>query len=306
MRPIGSVKDRHQADLFSKYLVASGIASQVEEADGQWTVWVREEDQLETSRDELDAFLANPDNPKYQAVASDAARVREAEQRRRTAASRNTIDVRREVWNQPLTRRAPLTMAIIGVCVLLSLLSLVLPPAWYQRLQGALIFSDIYGDPAAVMAGDYWSGIRHGQIWRLVTPVFLHGGLPHLVFNMLCLYALGGQIEVRLGSRLLAVVALASAMAANLGQLSFTGPSFVGMSGVVYGLFGFSWIRMIVAPGDGLRISRETIGILIGWLVLGFVGVLDRALGISIGNESHLFGMVMGIVLALVMPRRRS
>ena len=63
--------------------------------------------------------------------------------------------------------------------------------------------------------------IEHGEIWRLVTPIFLHFGILHLVFNMMAFSALGTMIEIRRGSLRLAVMILVLAVASNVGQFLY-------------------------------------------------------------------------------------
>ena len=73
-----------------------------------------------------------------------------------------------------------------------------------------------------------------------------------------------------------------------------------GMSGVCYGLFGYLWIRMVLKPQDGLGLRKETVIILMAWLILGFTGILNQLLGVTIANWAHLFGMLMGMLIAWI------
>ena len=105
--------------------------------------------------------------------------------------------------------------------------------------------------------GTSFPEIRAGQVWRLVTPIFLHAGVLHLVFNMLWLYQLGGQIEAQESSGYFAVMVLVLAVICNTGQYVVSGPLFIGMSGVVYGLLGLKThakIALVVRKEpDGMR-----------------------------------------------------
>src|SRR5438270_379342 len=91
------------------------------------------------------------------------------------------------------------------------------------------------------------------ELWRVVTPAFIHFSEFHILFNMLWLFSLGGQLELRYGSARLVVLVLLMAVPSNLCQYFFStiviegwkpvvtqsSPLFGGMSGVVFGLFGF-------------------------------------------------------------------
>ncbi|MCB1134811.1 MAG: rhomboid family intramembrane serine protease, partial [Chlamydiia bacterium] len=61
--------------------------------------------------------------------------------------------------------------------------------------------------------GTPFERIRQGEVWRFVTPVFLHAGLFHIFFNMLWLIALGSQMEIRIGAfRYVAFIIVAAAV----------------------------------------------------------------------------------------------
>ena len=147
-------------------------------------------------------------------------------------------------------------------------------------------------------APDPYVDIRTGQIWRLFTPVFLHGGFIHYFFNMYMFYHLAGAIELRHGKWRLAMVVLASGILGNVGQFQFSDPvPLGGMSGVDYGLLGFLWIRGMLFPKDRLAIRRETVVVMLAYLLLGFTGVMDRAVA-PVANYAHLFGLIGGMGVA--------
>lgn len=299
MRHIGYVMNQQQADRFGDYLLTLGIHSQIEEEQGQWAVWIRDEDLVPQSRESLDEFHANPDASKYEAAIEEAARRRAEDRRRRAEASKNTHDVRRELWNQPATKRMPVTIGIILLCVGIGIITQLgevrkspgNPPSAGARLYGMLTFR------APQVSGDAWVSIRQGQVWRVLTPALLHFSLWHIVFNMACLFSFGGQIESKRGWLLLLVLLVVTAIAGNVGQVVFRGPYFGGMSGGVYGLFGYLLVRQRKAPQEHLAVSNQTIFILLLWLALGYAGVLG-----GIANEAHLFGMLMGMLIAYVQP----
>jgi GlpG protein len=83
----------------------------------------------------------------------------------------------------------------------------------------------------------------------------------------------------------------------NLAQYVFVGPYFLGMSGVVYGLIGYIWIRGKLDPGSGLLLHRATVTMALIWLVLGLTGVLGVANGAHVGGL--LIGMVWGYLSSL-------
>ena len=97
----------------------------------------------------------------------------------------------------------------------------------------------------------------------------------------------------------------------NVGQYLWSGPSlFGGMSGVIFGLLGYIWIRHTLAPHPALELPRGIIALMIGWLVVGMTGVIDLFLQGNIANAAHLggllVGMVSGAIFGLAHRRGRS
>jgi GlpG protein len=139
--------------------------------------------------------------------------------------------------------------------------------------------------------------VRHGEIWRLITPIFIHMNLAHLLFNMLCLKDFGSMIEARRGSARLLLMVLVIGVGSNLGQYFWNGPEFGGISGVLYGLFGFIWMRGRFDPASGLRLPQADIVMMVGWFFLCFFHVIPR-----VANGAHGVGLVMGMIWGAVPP----
>ena len=149
--------------------------------------------------------------------------------------------------------------------------------------------------------------IRHGQVWRLVTPVLIHFDIWHLLFNMLFLYQLGSLIEIRKGSWTLLGLVLISAVPSNFLQYLWPIDSFAaigrfwllqpnpyggGMSGVIYALFGYVWLKGRLQPYEGMIADQNTILVMLVWLVLCFSGMVG-----PIGNTAHGVGLIVGAAL---------
>jgi len=140
-----------------------------------------------------------------------------------------------------------------------------------------------------------------GQYWRLVTPAFLHFGWLHIVFNSLWLWELGGKVERVLGHLNMFLLFVVIAMVSNASQFAFGGDGlFGGMSGVVYGLLGFSWVAPLLQPAWRIQPSPALMLFMVGWLVLCMVGVVE-VLGFgAIANAAHLGGLLCGALLGAV------
>lgn len=80
--------------------------------------------------------------------------------------------------------------------------------------------------------------ILKGQLWRLVTPAFLHGNVMHLAVNCYSLYSLGPVVENVSGGRRLLAVYLAAALAGNVASFYGSAVPSLGASGAVFGVGG--------------------------------------------------------------------
>ena len=164
-------------------------------------------------------------------------------------------------------------------------------------LLGWFVGSYFYPIPRMLVFG----GIAEGELWRLVTPIFVHFGLMHFVFNGLWLSLLGGRIEALLGPLHLLLLVLVSAVVSNMGQFVWTGSvAFGGMSGVIYALLGYIWIRNLLAPHPILALPNELIGFMLVWLLFCMTDVLDFLLGVGIANAAHFSGLIVGMLLGLI------
>lgn len=141
--------------------------------------------------------------------------------------------------------------------------------------------------------------IFSGQVHRIIAPIFLHLSVIHLLFNAMWLWDLGGALEKRLGARALLLLVLLVGSVSNFTQYLSSGPFFGGMSGVVYGLLGYLWLRGRCDPRLALRVNPGIITFMLLWLLLGFSGVLG-----PVANAAHLSGLAMGMALGFVASPR--
>ena len=145
------------------------------------------------------------------------------------------------------------------------------------------------------------AALLDGQIWRLITPSFLHFGALHILFNGLWIWVFGQQVESKLGSRALLLVFAFTAVLSNIIQALWSGPSlFGGLSGVVYGLLGYIWVWQMRMPRANIGLPPGIIGFMLVWLLLGLFGVIELVAGASIANGAHLGGLLAGMLLAFL------
>jgi GlpG protein len=291
MRLIGHLADEISAKTFADFLYVQGIENQVEheQADG-WGIWIADEDKIEQAMGLLTSFRANPKDAKYGRQSRAATELRENEQQAQ-AAYEKRLRNRRHLF-RPLSGYGfgPLTFLMIVASAAVFVLSKFGNDK--PAMMGLFMtdFSDGYFNRAL-------PEIRHGQVWRLFTPIFYHFDIWHILFNMLWLRDLGSMIEGRQSSLHLLVLTILVAAGSNLTQfylggpmLSLGGPNFGGMSGVVYGLLGYIWIRGKLDPGSGLFLHRETVIMMIVWFFLCFTGWVG-----DIANGAHAGGLLIGM-----------
>lgn len=140
------------------------------------------------------------------------------------------------------------------------------------------------------------TAIWNGAVWALVSSVFVHVDLIHLLFNAYWIWALGGRLEQRIGTRYYLGFVLATAFVSSAFQLAISGQTGIGASGVVYAMFGYMWVCRRRDPRFSEVLSTHTIRLFMIWLVGCYV---VSALGLfEIGNVAHVSGVVLGALLA--------
>ncbi len=143
--------------------------------------------------------------------------------------------------------------------------------------------------------------LARGEIWRLLTPAFLHFGIFHVLFNSLWMWDLGRRLEFFLGRWYFLLFFVITAVASNVAQYLWSGSAnFGGMSGVVYALVGFIAVRQRTVPHPLITVPPALIGFMLFWLVLCMTGVVDYFIAGSVANAAHVGGLIAGAVYAFL------
>jgi GlpG protein len=299
MRQLATLPNADTARTFADYLLTLRIDTKLEQEPDGWAIWVRDEDHLSRARQEFEEFTRNPSDARYMAAPRTADNLRQHRQQEEAAYHRRQERFNRRMSGPIASQRW--TIVLIVVCVLVSLLSSGgHDPKVVQALSITpyRVFEGFIRTPGM-------EPILQGQIWRLVTPIFLHFGIWHLLFNMFMLYDLGGVIERRRGPLRYLSLVLVLAVLSNLVQYYFGHPvregselkwlqlpMFGGMSGVVYGLFGYIWMKARFQPEFGLHIHPNAVVYLIGWFFLCMTGWVG-----PIANGAHAGGLIAGMLI---------
>ena len=197
---------------------------------------------------------------------------------------------------------APVVVVILLACVIGT--SIV---QWFPELIHLFTIQDYIFGNSAVTFNTISNTADHQEYWRFITPIFLHFGFFHLVFNALLFWVIGQKLEYLLGSLRLSGSIVFIAVTSNIGQYLENGASlFGGLSGVVYGLLGFIWISQKLSPVQVLLIPQGLFGFMMVWLILGLTGAVNLFIEASIANGAHFVGLISGIVLGAFNGLSRS
>ena len=138
------------------------------------------------------------------------------------------------------------------------------------------------------------SKILNGEYYRLLSCIFMHGGIIHLLCNMYCLYVIGPQVESFFGKIKYIVIYLLSGIIGSLMSLSITNSISLGASGAIFGLlgsilyFGYHY-RVYLSQA----IKSQIIPIIVLNLFLGFM--LN-----GVDNAAHIGGLIGGVLVSMM------
>lgn len=134
--------------------------------------------------------------------------------------------------------------------------------------------------------------VREGEYWRLISPIFLHFGVLHILFNSIWLWSLGGVVERYQRPWTLGLLVLVIGIGSNLLQYGLGNSVFFGgMSGVVYGLLGYVWAQGQFNPRAKVSLNHQVMLMMIIWFLLCWAGVFG-----PVANLAHTGGLLLGVL----------
>ena len=144
--------------------------------------------------------------------------------------------------------------------------------------------------------------VDHGQYYRLVTSVFMHFGVSHLLNNMLVLFVLGDNLERALGHVKYLILYLFSGIGANWISMMIGNkdPMVVsaGASGAIFGVIGGLFYAVAVNKGRLEDLQTKQLAVMI---------VLSLYMGLTssgVDNAAHVAGLILGILLGILLYRK--
>ncbi|MBL4680956.1 MAG: rhomboid family intramembrane serine protease [Pseudomonadales bacterium] len=215
--------------------------------------------------------------------------------------------------------RAPLVMTILLANLICFPITMGTDTGEFTEWFHLFTFLDfkVFGDKLYFADLNYT--FSSGQYWRLLSPMFLHFGWMHIVFNALWIWEIGKRIEHHSGASILFLLVIVSSLTANLTQYWMSGAGlFGGMSGVVFGLLAYALCWHLASsklffsrhafsehafskkgsPRD-LGLPKGIYIFMLAYLAIGFTGAIDL-LGIgSLANGAHLGGLIGGLFVGV-------
>ncbi len=152
----------------------------------------------------------------------------------------------------------------------------------------------------------YWPAIKYGnEYYRLFTYMFLHGGIEHLVNNMIILLIIGDNMERAAGKWKYMIIYFGSGVIAGIVSMSYnmvnnTNTVSIGASGAIFGVVGA--MAYIVAVNKG-RLEDISTRQIILFVILSLYGGLTSQ---GVDNAAHIGGLLAGIILGAVLYHKHK
>lgn len=180
-----------------------------------------------------------------------------------------------------MKRKYPVSYYIIGITVIFYLL---------QKLSELLFGYDYL----LLFGAKINAFILQGELWRLITPILLHGSILHIGFNMYALYSIGPGLERRYGAKSFILLYLIGGLWGNTASFLFSPNASLGASTAIFGLIAAQGVYIYK---NRLLLGRSAQPMLMNIIMLVVINLL---LGLSPGidNWGHLGGLFGGLFYA--------
>ncbi|CBL44713.1 Rhomboid-like protein [gamma proteobacterium HdN1] len=266
------------AHAFGDYLTSLGIRNRIVGTDVGVQVLLLDEHYRAAFREEFQRFWDNPNDERYLAASWSVGSTEPVDYALlgRSAGRRSGGFALRRMGGV-------VTLSVLAICVVIFLeMQFGDPLGWRFLLHFFADFSAI---------------VNSGEWWRWITPSLWHFQALHIAFNLLWWWELGGNVERHHGSVRLLILFVVFNVVSNFSQFWMSGPNFLGLSGVVYGLLGYLWIYAKLQPRYPEPMNPMIVRMMLIWLVVCMTGVLDGLMGGGVANAAHVGGLVAGMAL---------
>ncbi|MEX0963367.1 MAG: rhomboid family intramembrane serine protease [Pseudohongiellaceae bacterium] len=259
---------------FSQFLQSQGVAHRINEESGEQVIWVQGDAQALVVRETL-ASWSFDEEPEAQDGA---------------------IFTARSLYSAAKLLRplflafgsAPVSFVLICACLVVALVSML----GTQPQRVAFLFYPVLDNTGLLPLLASMDSVS--KILRSFAPMLLHFGELHIVFNMLWLGYFGRQLESVQPRGLYIALILFCSFAGNTAQYLYTGyNNFGGMSGVVYGLVGYTWLVHVLMPRSRLFINNKMFVVFVIALV-----AMEVFASSWIASAAHVGGLLAGLLMA--------
>lgn len=136
--------------------------------------------------------------------------------------------------------------------------------------------------------------ISEGEWWRFITPMFLHGGILHILFNMFALYLFGPELEKLTGKVRFLTIYFMAGLFGTIITFLIQNPMYthVGASGAIYGIFGAFGALVYYARNTMPQLKQIILPIIV-------ISVIMTFLTPNINVTAHLTGLAVGFLIGL-------
>lgn len=194
---------------------------------------------------------------------------------------------------------------VTALMIVISLMVFALIGVFGDQLIVTLTIVPIGIAGGELVLGNLSQTLASGQVWRLLSPAFLHFGWMHLIFNLMWVWYFGRQIEALQGSLTMLFLLVVAGIGANVAQYLTGTVLFGGMSGVVYALLAHVWLMSRRVPRSGFFVPQMLVVFMLGWMVFTMTDMAGSVGFGNVANEAHLGGLLVGLVTGWYYSSRR-
>ncbi len=186
-----------------------------------------------------------------------------------------------------------MTKVIIALCIIMYLITL-----GYGYYLSKINSSWGFNEALIFLGANNTELFKDGFYWRVLSSIFLHGSLWHLLINMYSLWIVGSQVETFVGKYKFLTIYILSGLMGSFLSLVFLDGYSIGASGAIFGLlgcllyFGYHY-RLYLSS----TLTSQIIPIIILNLFLGFVMT-------GIDNAAHIGGLIGGYLGTMIVGLR--
>lgn len=160
---------------------------------------------------------------------------------------------------------------------------------------------EVVGFPLTPLFANYGPLVRDGEIWRLLTAMFLHAGALHLLVNLLALFQLGRLYELMFGTPRFLFIYFATGLIASLASAWWNVQPSVGASGAIFGILGAFIFSIRRSPRfRNNPIARNIAAQGVFWIIANLVITWTVP---QIDKAGHVGGLVAGLLLGAFLPQ---